>query len=215
MQGALYVVADLDEYQANPEHILPSLVSSPLTKCWSSTGPQEWKLNELAADVETLSKRNYASGKQLFTVAACVSCHKFGGEGMELGPDLTKFDKKWGPKDVLEHILEPSLKIDDKYKVYRFETKAGKVLTGMIVKEGGGVVEVIENPLSAAKPIQLKTAAIVSREASKVSLMPKGLLDKLTKEEILDLMAYVLSGADPKSTKPSARATDIDGETRY
>lgn len=199
MQGALYVVADLDEYQANPETYLAKSGVKPVDKMLEFNRPRkEWKLNELAADVETLSKRNYASGKQLFTVAACVSCHKFGGEGMEFGPDLTKFDKKWGPKDVLEHILEPSLKIDDKYKVYRFETKAGKVLTGMIVKEGGGVVEVIENPLSAAKPIQLKTAAIVSREASKVSLMPKGLLDKLTKEEILDLMAYVLSGADPK-----------------
>jgi putative heme-binding domain-containing protein len=199
MNGALYVVEDLEAYQADPEAYLAKSGIKPVDKILEFNRPRkEWTLKELVADVETLSKRNYSSGKQIFTVASCVSCHKFGGEGQEFGPDLTKLDPKWGPKDLLEHTLDPSLKIDDKYKVYRFETKTGKVFTGMILKEADGVVEVIENPLAAAKPLRLKTAGIAVREPSKVSLMPKGLLDRLTKEEILDLMAYVLSGADPK-----------------
>jgi putative heme-binding domain-containing protein len=199
MNGALYVVADLEAYQADPEAYLAKNEIKPVDKLLEFNRPRkEWTLKELAADVETLSKRNYAAGKQIFTVASCVSCHKFGGEGQEFGPDLTKLDPKWGPKDLLEHTLNPSLKIDDKYRVYRFETKQGKALSGMIVKEADGFVEVIENPLAAAKPIRLKTASISVREPSKVSLMPKGLLDRLTKEEILDLMAYVLSGANPK-----------------
>ncbi|MGL4550169.1 MAG: discoidin domain-containing protein, partial [Gemmataceae bacterium] len=193
MHGALYVVADLEGYQANPEGYLAASGVKAADKLLEFNRPRkDWQLKELAGDVETLSKRNFASGKQMFTVAACVSCHKFGGEGAEFGPDLTKLDKKWGPKDVLEHILEPSLKIDDKYRVYKFETRAGKVLTGMIVKESGDTFEVIENPLAGATPVVLKN--VVNREASKTSLMPKGALDKLTKEEILDLMAYVLSG---------------------
>jgi putative heme-binding domain-containing protein len=99
---------------------------------------------------------------------------------------------------VLKHVLEPSLKIDDKYRSWTFEMKSGKVLTGMIVKEGGGVIEVIENPLASTKPLVLKTGDVDQKTASKVSMMPKGLLDKLTREEILDLMAYVMSGANPK-----------------
>ncbi|MFQ3650671.1 MAG: discoidin domain-containing protein, partial [Gemmataceae bacterium] len=199
MNGALYVVTDLEAYQADPEGYLAKNEIKPADKLLEFNRPRkEWTLKELVADVETLSKRNYASGKQIFTVASCVSCHKLGGEGQEFGPDLTKLDPKWGPKDVLEHTLHPSLKIDDKYRVYRFETKQGKALTGMIVKEADGFVEIIENPLAAAKPLRLKTASIVVREPSQVSLMPKGLLDRLTRDEILDLMAYVLSGADPK-----------------
>lgn len=199
MHGALYVVADLEEYQAGPEKYLAKSPLKIADKLLELNRPRtEWKLKELAGAVETLSGRNYASGKQMFTVAACVSCHKFGGEGVEMGPDLTKLDPKWGPKDVLEHVLDPSLKIDDKYKVYKFELKNGTTVTGMILKETPAAVEVIENPLASAKPRVLNTRAIVSREASKVSLMPKGALDKLTRDEVLDLMAYVLSGANAK-----------------
>jgi hypothetical protein len=57
---------------------------------------------------------------------------------------------------------------------------------------------VIENPLTSAKPIVLKKGAIDGRTQSKNSLMPKGLLDKLTKDEVLDLLAYVVAGANPK-----------------
>jgi len=199
MNGALYVVADLEAYQADPEGYLAKNEIKAVDKLLEFNRPRkEWTLKELVADVETLSKRNYAAGKQIFSVASCVSCHKLGGEGQEFGPDLTKLDPKWGPKDVLEHTLNPSLKIDDKYRVFRFETKQGKTFTGMIVQQGDGFVEIIENPLAAAKPIRLKTASIVVREPSPVSLMPKGLLDRLTRDEILDLMAYILSGADPK-----------------
>ena len=60
------------------------------------------------------------------------------------------------------------------------------------------VVKVIENPLAKAEPLVLKVKDIADRKKSKVSMMPKGLLDKLTKEEILDLIAYVRSGANAK-----------------
>ncbi len=49
---------------------------------------------------------------------------------------------------MLDHILDPSKKIDDKYAVYRIELKNEKVLTAMIVEEKDGIVKVIENPLA-------------------------------------------------------------------
>ena len=59
-------------------------------------------------------------------------------------------------------------------------------------------MKVIENPLLKAEPLVLKTSEIVAREKSPTSMMPKGLLDKLTHDEILDLIAYVASKADVK-----------------
>ena len=145
--------------------------------------------------------RNFANGKQMFTVATCVACHKFGGQGNDFGPDLAKLDPKTfkSAEDVLDHILEPSKKIDDKYAVYRIVLTDDKVLTAMIVEEKDGVVKVIENPLASTKPIELKRSDIASRTKSPTSIMPKGLLDKLTHEEILDLIAYVAAGANPHS----------------
>jgi hypothetical protein len=60
-------------------------------------------------------------------------------------------------------------------------------------------VKVIENPLASTKPLELKDSAIVERKKLTTSIMPKGLLDKLTRDEILDLLAYVWGKADPKA----------------
>jgi len=80
----------------------------------------------------------------------------------------------------------------------QFPMESGKVVTGMIVEETPDVVKVIENPLASSKPIELPRGEIMGRKKSPVSMMPKGLLDKLTKEEILDLIAYVVAAGDPK-----------------
>ncbi len=201
MHGALYVVEDLESYQANPEAYLaknPLPIKDALLK--DRRPRTEWKFEDLASAVEQMkSGRSYGNGKQMFTVAACVSCHKMEGIGNEFGPDLLKLDPKIAkPVEVLRHVLEPSLKIDDKYQQYIFETKAGKTITGMILEEKDGVVKIIENPLAKAEPRLLKTTEIETRTKSPVSLMPKGLLDKLSRDEILDLIAYVLAKGDRK-----------------
>ncbi len=199
MHGALYVVADLDRYQENPEGYLAKNALPIADELLKFNRPRkEWKFEDLDSSTKTLSERSFASGKQMFTIASCVSCHKFGGQGQEFGPDLTKLDPKWTTADVLKHILEPSLKIDDKYRTYTFTLSSGKQVTGMILEETKTAVKLIENPLAAAKPIELKVATIESRTRSETSIMPKGLLDKLTREEILDLLAYVASGVNPK-----------------
>ena len=168
----------------------------------------EWKFEELADAVEKMEAKGgrFANGKQMFTVATCVACHKFGGQGNEFGPDLTKLaDDGQEPEGVqersrrAEHILEPAKQIDDKYAMYRIVLDNEKVVTAMIVEEKDGVVKVIENPLASAKPLEIKESAIVERKKVATSIMPKGLLDKLTKNEILDLLAYVWGKADPKA----------------
>jgi putative heme-binding domain-containing protein len=201
MYGALYVVADLEEYLADAEGYLakhPLVAVDPLLK--SNRPRKEWKLEELADALPHLGQgRSFAAGQQIFQTASCMSCHKMSGAGHEIGPDLTKLDAKLTAKEILFDILEPSAKIDEKYQSWRVETTAGKVVTGLIVGETPEVVKLIENPLASTTPIEIKKGQIAGRERVATSIMPKGLLDKLTREEILDLLAFVVARGDAKS----------------
>ncbi len=67
-----------------------------------------------------------------------------------------------------------------------------------MLEETGDTVKVFENPLAKTAPVVLKKSDIEKRAVSKTSIMPKGLLDKLTREEILDLVAYVVARGDAK-----------------
>ena len=143
----------------------------------------------------------------MFQVANCVACHKLNGVGNEIGPDLTKLD----PKMTAERRSSGTSsnrrpKINEKYQTYIFETETGKVVTGLVLEETPEEVKVIENPLAKAEPVVLKKSEIVERAKSPRSIMPKGLLDKLTREEILDLVAYVAARAT--STTRCSRAAD-------
>jgi putative heme-binding domain-containing protein len=200
MYGSLYVVADLDGYLADPEGYLvrhPLPVVDELLKF--NRPRKEWTLSELTPALAGLSGRSFANGKQMFQVASCVACHKLNGAGNEFGPDLTKLDPKLRtPVEVLHDVLEPSFRINEKYQSFSFETNAGKLVTGLVLEETKDTVKLIENPLAKAEPLVLKKSDIAERKKLPTSLMPKGLLDKLTRDEILDLVAYVVAGGDAK-----------------
>ncbi len=201
MYGALYVVASLEEYQANPDAYLtshPLPVSDELLK---SVGRNtEWKFDDLIGDVKKLpAGRSFEVGKNLFKVANCVGCHKLNNEGRELGPDLTKIDpKKLSTELLLRSILEPSKEINEKFQSHIFVLDSGKVVTGMIVSETPTEIKVLVDPLSKGEPAVLQVSEIEERRKSPTSIMPQGLLSKLTREEILDLIAYVYAGGDKK-----------------
>ncbi len=200
MYGALYVVDDLDSYLADPESYLASHPLPIADELLKFTRPRkEWKIEDLAGSVEQLDHgRSFSNGKQLFQVANCAACHKLNAVGFEIGADLTKLDPKLKPAEILRDILEPSAKINEKYQTYMFQTDAGKTIVGLVVEDTAERVRVIENPLAKAEPTVLKPSEIVLRQKSPTSVMPKGLLDKLTREEILDLLAYVIARGDPK-----------------
>jgi putative heme-binding domain-containing protein len=198
MYGALYVVEDLDAYLANPDAYLAKAnlsVKDDLLK--DRRARTEWKLDDLAGAVSELKHgRSFGNGKQMFQVAGCIACHKVQGVGNEFGPDLMKLDPKKQPIDMLKQLMDPSAKIEDKYRVWNFNLKSGKAVTGMILEETKDTVKVIENPIANAQPRIIKIADIEDRDKSNVSLMPKGLVDKLTRDEILDLLAFIYSRAN-------------------
>ncbi len=201
MYGALYVVADLPAYQADAAAYLaanPLPIRDELLEF--NTRGREWKLADLLSEVQPLpGGRSFEVGKQLFKVSNCVACHRLNNEGQVFGPDLAKLDaKKQTAEHILTSIVEPSREIDEKYQSYTFLLDSGKTLTGMIMEETDDVVKVVIDPVAKGKPTVIAKSQIEERVTAKVSLMPQGLLNKLSQEEILDLVAYVYSRGDEK-----------------
>jgi putative heme-binding domain-containing protein len=202
MYGALYVVADLKAYEADPAAYLAANKLEMKDDLLKYLGRNtDWQLDDLKGDVMHLSHRanNFAVGQQLFKAAACVGCHKLNGQGNNVGPDLTKLPPEYSKVDVLEHILNPSKKVDKKYQSNVISLTSGKVLTGLIVEETGDSLKLIDNPSAPDKITTIAKSDIEERTPSEVSIMPKGVLNKLTREEIFDLLAYVLGGGDKKN----------------
>ena len=124
---------------------------------------------------------------------ACASCHRFGEQiGKDVGPDLTTITSRFKRRDVLESILWPSKVISDQYKSELFELKDGKVVSGVVVRENatGVFVRTAESP---ERPVQVPKAEITTRAESTVSLMPPGLLDAYSQEEISNLLAFMMA----------------------
>jgi putative heme-binding domain-containing protein len=203
MYGALYVVDNLKDYEADratyiAKHPLP--MRDELLKYLERN--TEWKLDDLVAFVRPLSHgRSFDVGGTAFQVANCVACHRMDKKGNEFGPDLTKLDtKKFTPEQILRSLLEPSAEINEKFQTYSFLLDSGKVVTGMIVTETSSTLSVIVDPLVKTDPITINKSEIEEQRKSAISIMPKGLLNKLTREEILDLIAYVNSKGDKDNT---------------
>ena len=160
----------------------------------------EWTFIQLAAPIRSLVDRNFEVGKSVFKVSNCVACHRLNNEGQVFGPDLAKLDpKKRTAEHILRSLLEPSKDVDEKYQTYALVQRTGKVVTGMVLEETDRQVKVIVNPLAKSAPAVVDKSSIVARRKLPNSIMPEGLLNRLSREEILDLIAYVLSGGDMKS----------------
>lgn len=201
MFGVLVVVKDIEGYQADPDAYL---AANPLTvhdELLLSIGRNtEWKLSDLSSEIKMAEHgRSYEVGRSLFRAANCVGCHQLGGEGKAFGPDLAKLDdKKRTPEAVLKAIIEPSADIEDKYRSRIFQLESGAVVTGMVTHEDAQTIHVMVDPLAKSEPTIFEKSEIEGEKTSAVSTMPQGLLNKLSREEILDLVGYVLAGGDKK-----------------
>src|SRR5262249_3477403 len=142
--------------------------------------------------------RGLDRGGQLFGEANRSACHRFGNEGGAQGPDLTAAAGRFSVRDLLESIVEPSKVISDQYAAVIIATSDGKSVTGRIVNLFGDTISVNTDMLDPNKLVNVDRRRVESMEKSKVSMMPEGLLDTLKQDEVLDLLAYLLSRGDRK-----------------
>ncbi|MDP7134938.1 MAG: hypothetical protein QF437_30855, partial [Planctomycetota bacterium] len=120
------------------------------------------------------------------------------GSGKQLGPDLTEVSKKYQGKKLLEQIIDPSTEINEQFKAFTFLTEDDETFVGTVLKEDGKFLHLAASLLDTKKIVKLKKDTIQGKKPLEVSQMPTGLLVTLTKEEILDLVAFIQSGGNSK-----------------
>lgn len=157
---------------------------------------REWTLEDLAPTLEKrlTEQRNLGHGKKLVSAVGCLSCHSFQGEGGFGGPDLTSVGRRYSPRDLLENILLPSKVINEQYALQVYLLKDGRTVTGRTVNRAGDTIMVATNPNDpGGSEVRFTTHELETSSPATVSLMPAGLLNSLTHDDILDLLAYLLS----------------------
>jgi hypothetical protein len=155
---------------------------------------REWRMSDFDL-TQPLRGRSFSNGKAALTKGQCLLCHRFGNEGGSIGPELTSVGSRFDRHAILESMVDPSRVIDDKYRNTMFHLKDGSSVTGLIEREDSQKVFVRENPLSESL-VEVRKETIIRREPSSVSPMPLGLINILTRDEILDLLAFLGSGGN-------------------
>ncbi len=123
-------------------------------------------------------------------------CHRVAGQGGSTGPDLTQAAGRFSTKDLLEAIIEPSKVVSDQYRVTQISTEGGDVVAGRVLMEDKQRLVLLTDPEDSRKTKEVAIEEIASRKLSEVSVMPKELLNSLNRDEVLDLVAYLLSRGD-------------------
>jgi putative heme-binding domain-containing protein len=155
----------------------------------------EWTSTELRPIVEKLARpRSAERGREVFAAANCVACHRYANEGGATGPDLTAVSYKLGAREMLESLIEPSKVVSDQFQNTIVELASGLTRVGRIVERGKEKIVIATDPLADNREEILKSQ-IETMRPSPISPMPAGLLNTLTSDEILDLLAYLGFGA--------------------
>jgi len=137
--------------------------------------------------------RSFEKGRQAFVDAQCLACHRFGLEGGGVGPDLTAVSARFSRRDMLESIIDPSKVVSEQFQNTTVWLKSGDDHTGRLVEETTDKLVLVPNQLQPDTKITVKKAEVARRSFSKISPMPGNLADGLTKEDILDLLAFIES----------------------
>lgn len=197
MYGAIQVVADTAEAKIAKSEAKSADELLGIRKV-------EWDFETLAKNIASVdSGRSFATGQRQFKQASCYSCHKMRGEGGVVGPELTAINEKHKkPIDVLQHIIEPSKEIDDKYAMMTVIDIDGKTYRGIVVERSDEELTLNEKPTESCAPTVIRIEDIDEEFKSEISAMPEKLLNTIVEaNEVYDLIAYIMSGGDESDSR--------------
>jgi putative heme-binding domain-containing protein len=168
-------------------------VAERLAAVWGAVRPtsaarkqQAERLKQVLAPA-AVAAADAKHGRELFK-KNCAACHKLFGEGGKIGPELTG-SQRANVDYVLENVLDPSAKVGRLYQVTVLELTDGRVVQGVVSEENDLSLTV----QTANEQLTIAKGDIDARQQTSLSLMPDGLFDKMSDEEIRDLMAYLAS----------------------
>ncbi|MEE2676764.1 MAG: family 16 glycoside hydrolase [Planctomycetota bacterium] len=158
---------------------------------------KQWKLDELVQAANSgLKGRDYENGRKMFGAAGCYACHRFQNQGGMTGPDLTTAGRRYSVRDLLDQVINPSKVINDQFSAVMVITDDGLVHSGVVVNLNNDGLTLNTDLTDPNKRVNINRNTIDEMLVSKTSPMPAGLFNRMTQEEILDLVAYLISGAD-------------------
>jgi putative heme-binding domain-containing protein len=153
---------------------------------------RNWTVEDLIGDVQQGTDGcDIENGKKMFVLAQCYKCHSIAGEGGYIGPDLTPVARRYTDHDLLETIIDPSKAVSDQYQATRFLLMDGRTVSGRVINLNGDTYTVLTDMLDPSQTTSIKVGDIDEMAPATKSLMPDGLLDTLTKEDVKDLVAYL------------------------
>ncbi len=150
---------------------------------------QRRKLGEV---LSKLPKGDVRRGQAIFKsdVTACSACHQVGYVGGQTGPDLTRIGSVRNEQDLLESILFPSASFVRSYEPMIVDTSDGESYSGILQREGNNQIRLVTG---AGQELQWEETAVDSIRPGQVSVMPTGLGEQLSLQELADLLAFLKS----------------------
>lgn len=153
-------------------------------------GPQKAeRLKKLLAEIQAL-EGDIRRGQAVFNgpKAACSACHRIGYVGGDLGPSLTEIGKVRTEQDLLESIVFPSASFVRSFEPTLVSLKNGDQISGLIKRETSDDIQLATGP---GMPQQIARADIAGLHPGTVSVMPGGLDEQLTRQELADLLKFL------------------------
>jgi putative membrane-bound dehydrogenase-like protein len=152
----------------------------------------------------SLRQADAGRGRSIYD-KTCASCHRLFGEGGVIGPDITGSNRA-DLEYILENIIDPSAVVGNDYRMTVLNTADGRVVSGLVISESDSAITMrtINDTVVVAKE------DIEERQLSSLSLMPEGLLEPLSEEDVRNLIAYLGS---PTQVAPRGPLAPIDPET--
>ena len=135
---------------------------------------------------DALADADLKKGKAVFE-NVCGPCHKMYGDGGVMGPDLTGSNRT-DIDYILLNVLDPSAEIQDDYRMVVITTRDGRNYSGNVISENNRQLTL---RVVGQDPVIINKSAIQSREVTPVSMMPMGLFENLSEQEIIEMVAYL------------------------
>jgi len=192
---------------ALPEEDRPTyatlLQMKPLPRGEAETDPREFVQNWTSDDFDppsftTFTVPTHEEGLALYRAGLCHHCHTFGSEGIPIGPDLTRVASRFTPLDLAGAILHPSEVVSEVYRNTEVALKDGTQVLGRLMRDDfrGSTLHFSTNPFDASEQVTVPKSEIASMKESEVSPMPTHLLSTFTKEEVVSLIQWLVSGPE-------------------
>ena len=191
------------------QHLAPEVATSvswllgdiegvDLSQLPTPKGPSiAWKTDKAMQHFEReLSGRDYQNGKAMFSAGRCVACHRFQGSGGYSGPDLGSVGNRYSIRDILVSICEPSHSISEQYQASTVTLKNGSSRYGRIIFKNETEIALASNPFNFGDVQKIPASDVVEIKPSQISLMPPGTVNGMNQDELMDLMAYLISGGN-------------------